>query len=967
MADYTQVGTPLKFPREAGDGYITGGGSLQDGDTLLYTETQVRYVYDATSGTWTGATGDLDGIDGFPDIPGSFPGKDGQYFADGDLQLAKSSSGPWSQGPVNSSAGDTIYVRWDPTTYDRAHLSLIEGSVSYVAFGTTLAQSFAAYNLLRVPTNEMSASIGNTAYNSDIKFPIELPKGYGTIGETTFVYINSTDSSSVKLETSTGGITTTVGTKLIMNKGDTFTVTHQSSGTTSTTTTTNVFFTDNIETTSGVPYDGGTFISETTNVSPSITTPSIVTPVDGAVNLKPEFELTSSTYDPQNGAGPHASSDWETYEGSFPLTSTNTITNVSTTSMDSFSNVDMTGTMFRAMEVVYGNGYYLVVGYQAPGPAYGGTLKKSTNLLNWSNPGSPGLAVSSQPHVGFAQGTFVYATGSDYACSQDLVNWTLKKLPDSGAVATKVKYLKDAWYMVCQNHLYFSTDLTNWTPIDISGVTSLVDIEYNGSVFLVVGNLQTNLVSTNGVDFTPVSTSGTGNAAQTTLTLIWNGTYFIGSTNSRSMWKSTDGLSYQNVNAPGFGGLQNDVRCLFTDSTGRVYVGNETQLWWSDDIDDGTAWQTDIRYTFPNRIDPGISQNGTIAVFGSYNLSISSSATTVLTIQKTPKDGFLIGDIVNNCSSSDNGLVIALNSTEMTLEGIRNGFDIGDNVCRGSGTYGLIDQDLNSADLTSHVIDESKLKTNTGYYSRVKYRSSDPVESEWSDFSGFTTSNSFLPDFGDPLGGGYFAGQYEDSGTIYNLIVAPKTSGGLEAEKRGLFYKSTNTGDGSTSYDHDLHGEFMTTTFADGQHPLFDWCISDANGPNAGTFDSSNATGTGIGGYNDWYIPARWELFLIYWALKPHHDDNNVSQPNGFPEAVTPSAAQGMMTTKVPEQTTNPLFQTGGAEAFVDTSSNSTYQTSTQMSGQRRRYTRFEDGLSQYSSGFQASGMWARAVRRQPS
>ena len=113
-------------------------------------------------------------------------------------------------------------------------------------------------------------AIGNTDYNSDIQFPIELPKGYGLAGETTFVYVESTDSSSVKLETSggTGTSTTTVGAKLVMEKGDTFTLSHirvpvpirQLQLQT-------VFFTDNIETTSGVPYDGGTFVSETTNVS----------------------------------------------------------------------------------------------------------------------------------------------------------------------------------------------------------------------------------------------------------------------------------------------------------------------------------------------------------------------------------------------------------------------------------------------------------------------------------------------------------------------------------------------------------------------------------------------------------------------------------------------------------------------------------------------------------------------------
>jgi hypothetical protein len=39
--------------------------------------------------------------------------------------------------------------------------------------------------------------------------------------------------------------------------------------------------------------------------------------------------------------------------------------------------------------------------------------------------------------------------------------------------------------------------------------------------------------------------------------------------------------------------------------------------------------------------------------------------------------------------------------------------------------------------------------------------------------------------------------------------------------------------------------------------------MTAAWGPNAGVFDSTNTLGTGIGGFNDWYIPAKDEIDII--------------------------------------------------------------------------------------------------------
>ena len=960
MADYTQVGTPLKFPREAGDGYITGGGSLQDGDTLLYTETQVRYVYDATSGTWTGATGDLDGIDGFPDIPGSFPGKDGQYFADGDLQLAKSSSGPWSQGPVNSSAGDTIHVRWDPTTYDRAHLSLIEGSVSYVAFGTTLAQSFAAYNLLRVPTNEMSASIGNTSYNSDIKFPTGLPKGYGLVGETTFVYINASDSSSVKLETSSGGSTTAVRTKLVMEKGDTFTVTHQSSGTASTTTTTSVYFTDNIETTAGVPYEGGTFVSETTNVSPSIETPTIVTPVDGAINLKPEFELTSSTYTPQNGAGPHASSDWETYEGSFPLTSKNQITAIDTESESTWSS--STIPLYYPHNTIYAEGYVFVAGYNSISSNQTSCYKSNNGLL-WTKVG-PGVNGTTRGQVAYGNGILLLGAGDNYYTSTDLGDtWSsLKKFPElspgNSELVRKIKFIDGKFIFLGNTNIFTSVDAETWSKPTInmndSDPTVYNDVTSNGTTLCAVHSTNSNatpaLSTDGGLTWNHVDRSGlTGFMRNSQQTVTWNGTYFFsGSAIGPYASRSLDGVNWENIpGTPTLGGGESRIECLFSDYSGAVYLGGNRIV--ARSTDNGATWTQ-----LPSFSNQRTCAGAATPLFNIYcymgspgfgDAVTSTPEKTVLTIAKTPIDGFRVGDVVNDCGSSDDAIVTNLTNSTMSLLGTPSGFDIGDNVCRGSGTYGLIDQDLNSTDLTSHVIDESKLKTKTEYYSRVKYRSNDPVESEWSDFSGFTTSNSFLPDPGDPFGGGYFVGQVlgegnttdglDDLNVVYNLIISSNGSfgnvSGTAWDSAGVIGTKSHWLTVSDLTDAEVQpcgcGSRSTTYMANRNSTRFDlaapWCAYDPLGPNAGTYDlSGSSNGTGLGGYNDWYVPAKDEINLLFFYLKPTTDaitpgsgSSGSLQFTANPTALPPYGRIDQLAVK-PTQTTVAAFQEGGAECL---------------------------------------------------
>jgi hypothetical protein len=72
--------------------------------------------------------------------------------------------------------------------------------------------------------------------------------------------------------------------------------------------------------------------------------------------------------------------------------------------------------------------------------------------------------------------------------------------------------------------------------------------------------------------------------------------------------------------------------------------------------------------------------------------------------------------------------------------------------------------------------------------------------------------------------------------------------------------------------------------------------------------------GLSIGGYSDWYLPARYELDIAYENLKPTTDSNNTSwgiNPYSVPERTVNRTAGA------PARTSVAAFQSGGAEAFV--------------------------------------------------
>lgn len=153
-----------------------------------------------------------------------------------------------------------------------------------------------------------------------------------------------------------------------------------------------------------------------------------------------------------------------------------------------------------------------------------------------------------------------------------------------------------------------------------------------------------------------------------------------------------------------------------------------------------------------------------------------------------------------------------------------------------------------------------------------------------------------VPDVpGTPYEGGYYVGRIRlFSGWVYALIVAPKALG--ESPSPLLWGTSeTSVLNTISNIDGPTNTQFMIQRGAS-LHPAANFC--------------SNLT---IGGFNDWYLPARDELEILYRNLKPT-TRTNVTGAGVNPYSVPPT---DNYTTSDPAQTQAEDFREGGPEAFA--------------------------------------------------
>lgn len=235
----------------------------------------------------------------------------------------------------------------------------------------------------------------------------------------------------------------------------------------------------------------------------------------------------------------------------------------------------------------------------------------------------------------------------------------------------------------------------------------------------------------------------------------------------------------------------------------------------------------------------------------------------------------------------------------------------------------------------SYNVSSGVLSANTTYYWRVRYKDSNGNYSDWSTATTFTTAASFGPTtIGEAYQGGYYAGKINDGGTQYYLIVAPKASGHISNK---LWKTSQTTTAGTTSV---IAGPTNSANMNNASHPAAQFC-----------------EGLTIGGYSDWYMPAKNELEVCYYFLKPD-TTANYTYSGSNANAVSPEPISTKYTAGSPAQTTATAFKTEGTEAFAAYY----YWSSTEANATDAWFHAFDAG--DQNNDFKDTGYYVRAVRR---
>jgi hypothetical protein len=193
---------------------------------------------------------------------------------------------------------------------------------------------------------------------------------------------------------------------------------------------------------------------------------------------------------------------------------------------------------------------------------------------------------------------------------------------------------------------------------------------------------------------------------------------------------------------------------------------------------------------------------------------------------------------------------------------------------------------------------------------------------------------------GSALGGGFFAGQISTAGNgiaTHNLIIGPVAS--AQSTKQ---WKNATTA--TAGADSDINGPQNTADIvADGNSTVYP----------AAHFCNDLV----IGGFSDWYMPAKNELEVCYYNLKPTTTSNYTAVPSGINPNAVPARASAY-TAGTPAQTSATNFKNTGTEDFGP----DRYWTSTENSATNARWQDFDIAF-QYND-YKNRTYSVRAIRR---
>lgn len=239
----------------------------------------------------------------------------------------------------------------------------------------------------------------------------------------------------------------------------------------------------------------------------------------------------------------------------------------------------------------------------------------------------------------------------------------------------------------------------------------------------------------------------------------------------------------------------------------------------------------------------------------------------------------------------------------------------------------------------SGTITVSGLTANTAYTFTVK------ATNVVGQGAASAASNSIttLPAIGSAFGGGFFAGQISTTANgvaTHNLVVCTASVGSVYQKKYGP--QGVTTGATST-----INGPSNSATLA-------------ALGS---TYESATfCEAINSGGYTDWYMPARYELEVCYYFLKPGTQNNNNGQ-GANPNAVLPQPLNTNYGLTDPAQTSATNFRTGASDQEFPVSNGGGYWASTEISSTEGTRIIFTDGSSGPVNKTN-NYCWTRAIRR---
>ena len=240
----------------------------------------------------------------------------------------------------------------------------------------------------------------------------------------------------------------------------------------------------------------------------------------------------------------------------------------------------------------------------------------------------------------------------------------------------------------------------------------------------------------------------------------------------------------------------------------------------------------------------------------------------------------------------------------------------------------------------SGTITVSGLTSLTAYTFTVTATNSAGTSSASGSSNSITTA---APNIGQAFGGGYYAGQIGVSSVAtHYLVIGPVAS--AENTKK---WKNVNT---------DTPG---TQSVIDGPQNTAD-IVADGD---ATVYPAAHfCNDLVIGGFSDWYMPAKNEVEVCYYNLKPTTTSNSTT--SGI-NANAVSSRGSNYTAGTPAQTSATAFQTGNAEAFSTNAPPSSiyYWSSTEYTTSKAWMQNFRDG-SQYYYNPKTSSFRVRAVRR---